>query len=461
MVSQILPTGAFDTSGNEKDAIVVTGWILDQVLDPEKIESAYKKLVQRWPILSARLRTREKKWVYEIPAEFNTATPQYVLKKLIIPGVIEKTYRYPRASLSIQCTVKNNHHDLFSKDGPRSIGAYMKSNIPVVQLQVTLFDNATIVGLTTPHVLCDGHGNKEIMVALTRILRGEEIEDLHTEDPFTPFVIPEEKKDEPIKTPPFWRVFSTWDMATFMGHLMVDLVKTRDITNRHLFFPKAEIERIKEQAVNDLKKEKGDDPDAWISSSDAIVAFCLKRIYPPSDSKKSLNIAYSANLRRYLKHPAPLPEPFLHNGAVTVITPTLPLSAIHSLSLGALAYCIRTTLRDQTTPDALETWLKWRIKNAGRLSLFFEPNGAWNVITNWRDMKLMDLDFSGALPNAQEGKEVKCVYLFGDSFQPFPVRNCMGLVADDPSGGIWVGGYLSSRKVWERDGGFREFIVDL
>ncbi|GJJ15413.1 hypothetical protein Clacol_009689 [Clathrus columnatus] len=461
MTSQIIPTGVFDTSGNEKDSIVVTGWVLDQVLDVEKIEAAYLKLVQRWPILSARLRTKGKKWVYEIPTEFNASTPQYVFKKVILPGPIEKTYNYGKVSSSIRCTIKDNQNDLFSKDGPRSVGDYMKSNIPVSQLQVTLFDDATLVGLTTPHVLCDGHGNKEIMVAITKILRGEEVEELHTDDPFTPFVIPDDKKDEPIKTPPFWRVFTMWNIITFMAHLMADFAKTRDITNRDVFFPKEEVERIKEQAMADLKKEKGEDPNVWVSSSDALIAFFLKRVHPPSSSTTPLNVLYSANLRRYLKRPAPLPSPFLHNAAMTVVTPTLPISSIHTLSLGSLAYHIRTTLRDQTDQDALETWLTWRIRNAGRMSLFFEPNGgAWNVVTNWRDMKLMYVDFSGALPDdqQQQGKQVKCLYLFGNSFQPFPVRNIMGLVADDPSGGVWMGGFFSSKKVWERADGFKEFI---
>lgn len=59
-MAQTIPTGVFDTSGNEKDSIVVTGWVLDQVLDAGKVEAAYQKLVEKWPILSARLRKRGK-----------------------------------------------------------------------------------------------------------------------------------------------------------------------------------------------------------------------------------------------------------------------------------------------------------------------------------------------------------------------------------------------------------------
>lgn len=53
---KVLHVGAFDTSGNEKDSIVITGWVLDAVLDPAKVEKALSQLVDQWPILAARLR---------------------------------------------------------------------------------------------------------------------------------------------------------------------------------------------------------------------------------------------------------------------------------------------------------------------------------------------------------------------------------------------------------------------
>jgi hypothetical protein len=167
---------------------------------------------------------------------------------------------------------------------------------------------------------------------------------------------------------------------------------------------------------------------------------------------------YSANLRRYLSKV--IPRPYLHNGTCLVVTPTMPLSEITTTSLGSLAYMIRSSLQEQTKPEVVENWLRWRIANSGRLALFFEPNGAWNVVTNWRDMKLMEINFSGALPTKQgvhPERKVSCVYLYGNSFQPFPVRNCMGLVADDPGGGIWMGGFFK-KSVWERKDGFGQYI---
>ena len=163
-------------------------------------------------------------------------------------------------------------------------------------------------------------------------------------------------------------------------------------------------------------------------------------------------------MRRYLTNI--IPEPYLHNGAFLAVPPTMHLSDIATTSLGELAYMIRKTLQEQSKPEVIENWLRWRIANSGKLALFFEPNGAWNVVTNWRDMKLMDIDFTAGRATKEgedPGKKITCVYLYGNSFQPFPVRNCMGLVADDPRGGIWMGGFFR-KSVWERKDGFGQFI---
>ena len=164
----------------------------------------------------------------------------------------------------------------------------------------------------------------------------------------------------------------------------------------------------------------------------------LQCIHPPTTSSRPLNVIYPTNMRHYLSEA--LPKPYLHNAACAVVTPTLPLSAISSMSLGALALHIRKTVRTQTEKDAIEHWLKWRIANRGPTTLFFEPRGTWNVITNWREMKLMDVDFSAALPDPVMGnqKKVNCLHVWCDIFHPFPLGNNMVMVTDDPSGGIWM-----------------------
>ncbi len=135
--------------------------------------------------------------------------------------------------------------------------------------------------------------------------------------------------------------------------------------------------------------------------------------------------------------------------------PPLPISSISQMLLGELALHIRSTLKAATEDSEAEKWLRWRLKyGEDHVKVFFDPyRGRWDVVTNWREMNLMSLDFSGA---GAQGK-ARCVYAWGNGLQPYPLKNWIGLWADDASGGIWTSGFLQ-KKVWEDERGFGKFL---
>lgn len=95
---------------------------------------------------------------------------------------------------------------------------------------------------------------------------------------------------------------------------------------------------------------------------------------------------YSTNMRKYF--PTLFPTPYIRNGARGIVFPSIPISSIHSLSLGELALIVRRTLQAELTREATEDYLRWRLakENAGKPTVFMEPLGYWHVISNWRDM---------------------------------------------------------------------------
>lgn len=165
---------------------------------------------------------------------------------------------------------------------------------------------------------------------------------------------------------------------------------------------------------------------------------------------------YTANIRKHFN----LPDRYLHNSVSYIVTDPLPLSSLSTLSLGALALHVRRTVDTQTTKPALERWLRWRLTNVHRPQICWNPWwGEWQIATNWREMRLLDVDFSGALPDEElkvPGAKVKCKYMWMDGLGPV-LRNWTGLLADDPSGGLWVAGTFS-KETWEDKRGFGRFI---
>ncbi|KAG8810789.1 hypothetical protein FRC17_002780, partial [Serendipita sp. 399] len=339
-MSRSVPIGALDCSGPEKDFILINGWVLDGLLDAVKVERAFAQLVDVWPILSARLRTKpvrgtaptslgttetvDGSWEYQIPTEFSSQRPKYVFRHVKKPGLLAQTYSYltPSKEITSQIVHHDQYTDLFSMGGPRSNKDYLNKDIPLIQLQLTNFDDASIVGLTVPHMLCDGHGIKEIALALSCLLKGEQVLPLKEGDPLEAFT----HNPEPPKAPPNWKVLGIFQLIVMVAYMAWKYLSTPNVQDRIIYIPASEAERLKAEAMADLKRERPDDKDAWVSTSDAIGAFIIKNIYASCTSQKPFNAVFAANLRNYL--PNLIPSPYLHNGACAQVAAAMPIAEV-------------------------------------------------------------------------------------------------------------------------------------
>ncbi|KAI0746367.1 hypothetical protein C8Q80DRAFT_1337354 [Daedaleopsis nitida] len=461
----IIPAGVLDSS-HATDSIIAVGWVLDQRIDSQRVHESWNVLISAWPILVSRLRknSQTRNWEYHIPV---VASAEGSFATLDVRDSIHNHYNFAKPANSIRSTPKENPHHLFFPTAPTTVDELLTRDVPLTHLHVTNFNDASLVGLYTPHILCDGHGVATIARALSSILGGDPPPPpLHYDDPFLPFL--PTPNDSTASAPPCWRTLNFVERMVLYARSLWDFLFCDHIENRDVFFPREEVARIKELAMDDIRHEhEHSGKDLWVSSSDALLAFCLKCKHLSTTSRAPLNVFYTANLRKLLS----IPTPFLHNSVCMVVTPTLPVCAISNMSLGALALHIRRTLESQTTPSAIETWVRWRLKNANKTKVFFDPwFGQWDIVTNWREMKLMNVDFSGAVHRSalsetgpkddggvKDGR-VKCLYMWGNGIQPVSLRNWIGLWADDPSGGVWMSGFLP-RRVWEDRRGFGAFIA--
>lgn len=457
--SVIIPAGVLDSS-HATDSIILNGWVLDGSIDAAKVKAAWLTLLTAWPLLGARLVFDKSTnlWEYHIPA----VPPQRTFASIQISASLREYYNYAQPSSRITVTSKENPFHLFCPYGPRSVEELLREDRSVVHLHVTSFDDGSLVGLATPHILCDGHGATAIIQALCQLINGgSPPPPLNLEDPFESYASEGKlgKRNNEEVTPPQWRIIGKLGLALFYLRSLWESIFEDKIENKDVYFPKQEVERIKAIAMSDIRRVHGQNTKLYVSSSDAILAFCLQCTHARSWSLRPLSVFYTANLRSFLTE---LKPPFLRNTVLMPIVPPLPLYRTASIPLGQLALRIRQTLVNETTEEARDRWLKWRIKHSGKMMLFFNPLwGAWNIVTNWREMKLMNVDFSGAAQataKEEETQQIRCLYAWGNGLQPYPLKNWIGLWADDPSGGVWVSGFLQ-RKVWENKHGFGRFVT--
>lgn len=213
---------------------------------------------------------KRSRWEYHIPVK-PAASESFA--KLDVPGPIESHYRFARPSPTISCTVKENPHHLFFPQAPHDIDALLRDDVPITHIHVTTFDDATLVGLYVPHILSDGHGVAAIVRALTAILSGKKAPPpLEHMDPFLPFT------QTPLSAPaPYgWRVLSLIETVVIYARAFWEWAFDNDLENREVFFPASDVARIKSHAMEDIRHEHGENTDIYVSSSDAILAFCLK-----------------------------------------------------------------------------------------------------------------------------------------------------------------------------------------
>ncbi|KAA1475639.1 hypothetical protein DENSPDRAFT_842442 [Dentipellis sp. KUC8613] len=487
----VLPAGVLDAS-HATDSIILAGWVLDTPIDPQRVQRAWAQLVAAWPLLVARLHhdPQTHQWEYHL-SDPPRLTNSFASLTLTAPMHTHYTPAQPTPFIS--CVPKQNPHHLYTPHGPRAVADLLDraADRPLVHLHVSVFADGALIGLSVPHILCDGHGVVGIARALGSImLGGPPPPPLDLADPFARYVVRDPKEASALPAPPGWRVLGIMGTLLLLARMAWEgLWASNAIENKDVYFPPEEVKRIKGEAMEDIRRELGAQTERYVSSSDAVLAYLLKLAHPPTRSRAPLTVFYTANLRHLLH--GRLRWPYLRNTVAMPITPPLPVCSLSRISLGALALRIRDTVRAQLAPEASETWLRWRLAHARDLKLFFGPwRGRYNVVTNWREMRLMEVDFSGALPEGgraadggggggraadgggegegkagkEDGKDgdgeerkVRCVYAWGDGLQPYVLQHWIGLWADDPRGGMWTSAFMP-RWVWRDMRGFGRII---
>lgn len=210
------------------------------------------------------------RWEYHVPT---SPSLEGAFGTLNISGSIADHYRFSVRSDSIRCTPKENPHHLFIPGAPRDVAELLKRDVPLTQLYVTTFTDGSLVGLYTPHILCDGYGVTAIIRSLLSILDGgSPPPPLEHVDPFLPYA--ETAGEAPA--PPYWRALNVVETAALYARAFKQWLFDSNVENKDVFFPASEVKRIKDEAMADLRATHGDNEDVWVSSSDAVLAFCLK-----------------------------------------------------------------------------------------------------------------------------------------------------------------------------------------
>ncbi|KAJ6475405.1 hypothetical protein C8R45DRAFT_1077328 [Mycena sanguinolenta] len=390
--------------------IVTIGLVINARLEPTKLEATLWQLVEhKFPRAGARLTFRNRVYELQIPEQFDSNTPPFIFTGQEYPQMYHGSGQPEIPNVltgSEPCTIPDPELERFfhSPTCPKTLDDFLQSNVPVLHMHVSVFEDLTFLGFLAPHAMFDAVRAGTLLAAWTRLLRGE---DLHTIPGMAwdaqPFALFESGPMNDEVQRGWFRASPPLGSQHKQEALPVDL-DPQDV-RRFVRVPKAFLEDAKRKIMNELKARGSTE---YVGSGDVLRAWWLKTLY----SHRSLtdhtpvHVHIVKNLRDLpiFADDQPLEDPYIHNTISTIPVPPIPVSALQTESLGALALRIRRSLVAYNADhESIRADLRWRCAEANRVEILYpRPPGAEHSFqTDWRAAKLAELDFTGTVEGTE------------------------------------------------------------
>jgi hypothetical protein len=399
------------------DPIVVWGYVLESHIDTAKLKAAFESVVQRFPVLSARMYKSGRRLI--LPNN----NPGSILWTVLnhnksIPEVFA-----PLPSASDRILVS-------SFDLETRISLYFPGGInrltrkgsagkdwPLVEICIQRFIDKMVIGIAWNHLVMDGGGMAVVVSSWTKALRGEALpEVVSCNDIFKDNLPPSLTRPIGSAIPIYFRYMR------LVFRLILDSIRDGSTEIRTIFIPNSILTEWKENS-ND------------VSANDILTAWICKAWASTITSKSlTVSIGIPMDLRKHLSDVTP--KSYLRNAAFLALSPQkLTTHEINNMSHLQVAQLIRSFLKSNT-PEALLNNIAYEMKvPLGGFGLMAKED-TFFLITSWSKFNLPGMDF-GAKIESFEG--MTQVY-----------RNMSN------AGSIWLeeGGarliFMMSRKKWTR-----------
>ena len=178
--------------------------------------------------------------------------------------------KLPRASSTVQLTVDDESCLPLFRSGKliSKLEHYLLSDMPVLGLHVTSFSDATLIGLSYPHVLFDAGGLSYFLKAWTSLMRGQDTAPPAPtkEDRLVNLSRSADNQSSILKV----FVLSGRKLFAFIFWLVLDLVLHPTVIPHSIYVPGFRIEELRNEALSELPK------GSWVSEGDVIYSWWLK-----------------------------------------------------------------------------------------------------------------------------------------------------------------------------------------
>ncbi|KAJ1303351.1 hypothetical protein OPQ81_011546 [Rhizoctonia solani] len=440
MPPHVLNLPFMDLNSAAESVTLSVGLTFSGAIDQRHVEEACHKIVRAWPVLGSRVQRNSKSGKIEAVVPAPEEARLKAIFKTIDSKISDLENQYTKTkSISTQVLARNKR--LYREQPLKNIEHYLSTGEPAFQLHATFLLDATVLTLTIVHVLMDASGFTEFTKAFIRALDGEPIPPLLPHDPWS-ILLPRalELSDKP-EARLGWTIWGVEQGIASHNSERKVFEADGPIEQRTIYFPASEIARLKCEALEELEAAGTAAP--FLSTSD------IHTFVDTNEPDEETRFIYVVDARNRFPEVFASSYAYLQNAFFNMSTRKLTSARVRSMSLGELAYLIRTSIQKQTAPEQLLAQFKWKYDHAGHTQIPFSPGESMQFASSWLSFGLGDLSLARhTKPGTGTGQVLDVIYdVIGSA------RNTSAIKFKDRDGGIvcemawgarrWVSGTMA------------------
>ncbi|KAF4445985.1 hypothetical protein F53441_10319 [Fusarium austroafricanum] len=471
----VYPTHMIDNASVLKSLVMAWTMRFNDVLDADKLHKALTELltIGDWKKLGGRLKVghnRNGALEVHVPSSFSEERPAIYFSHDHYQISIEE---HERGRWAIKATDRPSLYPASSSAGdyaclrgaPTSLKDFTRRDVPMINLYIATFQNATLVTVTWPHALFDGGGFCHLLEAWSLVMaeQKEKIPDLLGAKEDVLYNIGDIAKSGTHYTASESRVLSGLSFIFFLLRFLWVIITQPTIDSRVICLPKHTVENLHQRALKDLEDEVG---DPWVSPADAILAWVSRAVNPRPSRPITMTTTIDARTR--------ISE---LQGASGVYVQNMVLGSFATISpddfrgpLGKQALVNRRGLLDQlqeTNLIGILQLLRKRWDSGNHRAPIFAAPGTDMFMTNNR-LKInifKAANFRSAVLQASKQRTRSNplgtpVYQYASALDPgIAFRNFVTVHTKDYDGNYWLSGFFTPQQWSNIEEGLNQDLI--
>ncbi|USW58455.1 Putative transferase [Septoria linicola] len=453
---------------------IVVSWTLrfNDVLDPARLHNALAELLEigDWRKAGGRLRSKTGGTIeIHAPKSFSAKRPAVSYSHQAFNVSIND---HPVANTLPQATKAPSIHagpDKFQmfaarQDAPNKLADFLDKDQPLLSLHISSFNDATLVGLSWPHLLMDVMGQQALLRGWSSVLAGRksavppcigaredtiaEIAD-STTSPIEEYALGKQK-------------MSVLGMIQFGARFAWDMMWNSNVETRTVCIPASAMNCLLKEASDSISEAATNGKQPFVSEGDVLTAWFARAVASSLARPRPVTILHALNARFRLSSLKNSQGIYIQNMAVAAFS-YLTADLARGL-LGPAALQNRNGLLEHATEAQVLAGLR-ELRQQHELKPGVDPNiicGDPNAVlmpfTNWTRAELYEAaDFSAAFMRSGEEEDSRSnppgtmVYHHASSMQPnSTARNVIVVLGKDLGGNYWVTGLQLTPAAWKQ-----------